>query len=100
MQIKSLRRLGAGDPISGPFQDLGIGMRRRGLHLCRVSTVGLASSAHLTRQYCPYAVKVVDWEWSITITVLYLLGLAQTRQKVGVDSVEPRTSQLVLTPPP
>ena len=65
-----------------------------------VSTVGLVSSAHLTRQYCPYAVEMVDWEWFITITGLYLLGLAQTRQKVGVDSVDPRTNQLVLTPPP
>ena len=100
MQINNLRRLGAGGPISGPFQDLGIRMRRRGPHLCRVSTVGLVSSAHLTRQYCPYAVEVVDWDWFITITGLYLLGLAQTRQKVGVDIVDPRTSQLVLTPPP
>lgn len=100
MQINSLRRLGAGGPISGPFQDLGVGMRRRGPHLCRVSTVGLVFSAHLTRQYCPYTVGVVDWEWFITITGLHLLGLTQTRQKVGVDSVDPRISQLVLTPPP
>ena len=84
-QINSLRRLGAGGLISGPFQDLRVGTRRGDLSSLPFEYVRarILGPCHLTRQYCPYTVEVIDWEWFITITGLLSLRLRTNTAESG-----------------